>query len=380
MTDISKQDMAAVGGDVAAGAPMRGEAPYLVVTGCSKHFGDFHAVKNLSLSVAKGELISLLGPSGCGKTTLLRVIAGLDVQTSGRITMDGRDVSHAPAAQRNFGILFQSYALFPNLDVFENVAYGLVARRWPRERVRARVADLLALVGLPDLGKRYPAELSGGQQQRVALARALAPAPDLLLLDEPLSALDAQVRVYLREEIRALQRRLGITTILVTHDQEEALAISDRVVLMRNGEIEQTGTPIELYEHPATHFAATFVGASTCLAGVVSHPGRIACGGVEFRIADPGHAPGTPVWVSFRPEDVRLASPEGGGENAIRATVRRMRFKGASWSLDLEPEHAPETSIEAALTAEAVRKFALAEQARITVRIAPERIRVFARS
>ncbi|MGE0007944.1 MAG: ABC transporter ATP-binding protein [Parvibaculaceae bacterium] len=379
MADLDERDTA-VAGNAAAITQAGKEDPYLVVTDCSKRYGDVHAVRDLSLSAAKGELVSLLGPSGCGKTTLLRVIAGLDLQTSGRITMGGRDVSHAPAAQRNFGILFQSYALFPNLDVFENVAYGLVARRWPRERIRHRVADLLALVGLPDLGKRYPAELSGGQQQRVALARALAPAPDLLLLDEPLSALDAQVRVYLREEIRSLQRRLGITTILVTHDQEEALAISDRVVLMRDGVIEQTGTPIELYEHPATRFAATFVGASTCLAGTVSLPDLVTCGGVEFRIAAPAGAPGASVWISFRPEDVRLASPDGGGENVIRATVRRMRFRGASWSLDLVPENAPQTIVEAALTAEVVRRFALAEQAKVTVRVAPERIRVFARA
>lgn len=380
MADTGKHDIAAAGGDVAANAKLREEDPYLVVTDCSKQYGGVHAVRNLSLSAARGELVSLLGPSGCGKTTLLRMIAGLDLQTSGRIMMGGRDVSHAPAAHRNFGILFQSYALFPNLDVFENVAYGLAARRWPRERIRARVADLLALVGLPDLGKRYPAELSGGQQQRVALARALAPAPDLLLLDEPLSALDAQVRVYLREEIRSLQRRLGITTILVTHDQEEALAISDRVVLMRDGKIEQAGTPIELYEHPATLFAATFVGASTSLAGIAAQPGRVACGGVKFQVASSDLPPGASLWVSFRPEDVRLASPDSGDENIIRATVRRMRFGGSTWSLDLVPEHAPETSIEAALSAEMVRKFGLKEQAKVTVRVAPERIRVFARS
>ena len=210
---------------------------FLELTGIRKEFGDFAALKGVSLGVRQGELICFLGPSGCGKTTLLRAIAGLDPQTSGTIRQKGRDVSRLPPAQRDFGIVFQSYALFPNLTVTDNVGYGLVSRRQRRGEIAKRVAELLALVGLPDAGARYPAQLSGGQQQRVALARALATSPGLLLLDEPLSALDARVRLRLRHEIKALQRRLGVTTAMVTHDQEEALTMADRIVVMNQGEI-----------------------------------------------------------------------------------------------------------------------------------------------
>src|SRR5688572_16394662 len=208
--------------------------PYLRIERLSKRFGGFTALRDISLEIFEREFVCFLGPSGCGKTTLLRAIAGLDIQSSGRIEQAGKDISALPPAERDFGIVFQSYALFPNLTVAKNIAYGLESRRAARAEVDRRVKELLALVGLDDQGDKYPAQLSGGQQQRVALARALAPAPGLLLLDEPLSALDAKVRTHLRHEVKQLQRRLGVTTVMVTHDQEEALTMADRIVVMNH--------------------------------------------------------------------------------------------------------------------------------------------------
>src|SRR5215216_3137921 len=232
----------------------------LEVRDLTKRYGDFTALGNISLDIAEGEFVCFLGPSGCGKTTLQRAIAGLDPQTSGTIHQKGRDVSALPPAKRDFGIVFQSYALFPNLTVTDNVGYGLVSRRLNRAQVVSRVDELLVLVGLPDSGPKYPAQLSGGQQQRIALARALATSPGLLLLDEPLSALDALERVRLRQEIRSLQRKLGVTTVMVTHDQEEALSVADRIVVMNQGVIEQVGTPMQVYRDPTSPFVADFVG------------------------------------------------------------------------------------------------------------------------
>ena len=226
--------------------------PYLQIEGVTKMFGDFAALSEVGLNVASGEFVCFLGPSGCGKTTLLRIIAGLERQTSGNIIQAGRAISTLPATHRDFGIVFQSYALFPNLTVRANVAYGLESRGLKRAQIKTRVDELLTTVGLSDQDTKYPAQLSGGQQQRVALARALAPSPGLLLLDEPLSALDAKVRGRLRREIKHLQRELGVTTIMVTHDQEEALTMADRIVVMNDGMIEQIGTPEEIYREPAT--------------------------------------------------------------------------------------------------------------------------------
>src|SRR3954462_12662808 len=255
---------------------------YQEVRNLHKRFGDFTALGDISLDIADGEFVCFLGPSGCGKTTLLRAIAGLDPQTSGTIRQKGRDVSALPPAQRDFGIVFQSYALFPNLTVSDNVGYGLVSRRHKRAGIARRVGELLAMVGLPDAGPKYPAQLSGGQQQRVALARALATSPGLLLLDEPLSALDARVRLRLRHEIKALQRRLGVTTIMVTHDQEEALTMADRIVVMNQGAIEQVGTPQEIYRRPATAFVAGFVGAMNFVDGIWAAPDRVMVGTFSF--------------------------------------------------------------------------------------------------
>src|SRR5438067_10618876 len=234
-----------------------------------------------------------LGPSGCGKTTLLRIVAGLETQDAGTIIQDGRDVSRLSAVDRDYGIVFQSYALFPNLTIESNVAYGLVNRRDRRASIKARVVELLTLVGLPDAGRKYPSQLSGGQQQRIALARALAPAPGLLLLDEPLSALDALERVRLRGEIRALQQRLGVTTIMVTHDQEEALSMADRIVVMNQGGIEQIGTARDIYETPATAFVADFVGKVNVLAATAEGRGRFRVGGITLDVSRPDIAAGT---------------------------------------------------------------------------------------
>ena len=234
--------------------------PYLELNHLEKSFGATRVVKDFSLNIEKGEFISLLGPSGCGKTTVLRMVAGFETPTAGSIEIEGKDVVPLRPSQRNVGMVFQSYALFPNLTVVQNVAFGLRVAGVAKAETVDRVSEMLGLIGLRDLGDRYPFQLSGGQQQRVALARALAVRPRVLLLDEPLSALDAKIRVSLRAEIRAIQRDLGITTIFVTHDQEEALTMSDRVVVMNGGIAEQAGSPHEVYNRPKTRFVANFVG------------------------------------------------------------------------------------------------------------------------
>ncbi len=296
-----------------------------------KKFGDFTAVNDVSLEVSKGELVCFLGPSGCGKTTLLRIIAGLEVQESGRILQNGKDVSRLPPMRRDYGIVFQSYALFPNLSIRDNIAYGLVNRRLAKTDIRARVVELLALVGLPDSGAKFPAQLSGGQQQRVALARALATSPGLLLLDEPLSALDARVRVRLRGEIRMLQQRLGVTTILVTHDQEEALSMADRVVVMNNGAIDQVGTPMEVYREPATAFVADFVGKSNIIPAIVGDNGAIGVGNITL---DAGawagkYPPGAHVRVFMRPEDVVVRGATDTLAGSLPGSIENIEFLGA---------------------------------------------------
>src|SRR4051812_44994500 len=280
---MTRQGLMDIEASAIAAAGIRASAqPFLRIRKLEKRFGLFTALANISLDVSRSEFVCFLGPSGCGKTTLLRAIAGLDPQDEGTIEIAGRDVSRLPPAARDFGIVFQSYALFPNLTVAANVGYGLVNRRAGKAEMDARVAELLALVGLPEQGAKYPGQLSGGQQQRVALARALATSPGLLLLDEPLSALDARVRLRLRDEIKQLQRRLGVTTIMVTHDQEEALAMADRIVVMNQGVIEQVGTPSDIYRKPASAFVADFVGTMTFLDAEVSGPEKLRFGAVEL--------------------------------------------------------------------------------------------------
>ena len=303
--------------------------PYLEVANLTKMFGAFVALDSISLEVYEGEFVCFLGPSGCGKTTLLRAIAGLDIQTRGTVVQAGRDISALPPAERDFGIVFQSYALFPNLTVAKNIAYGLENRKAKKSEVQARVDELLALVGLPDQGAKHPAQLSGGQQQRVALARAIATSPGLLLLDEPLSALDAKVRSYLRHEVKDLQRKLGVTTIMVTHDQEEALTMADRIVVMNHGVIEQIGTPLQIYREPATAFVADFIGTMNFLPARVSGGDKVRLGDLELTCNLDGLSGEKAVTLALRPEDVVLQGVQAADENAFEASIAEAEFLGA---------------------------------------------------
>lgn len=310
--------------------------PYLRIEHLTKHFGEFVAVRELSLEINGGEFVCFLGPSGCGKTTLLRAIAGLDLQSSGRITQQGRDISTLPPSERDFGIVFQSYALFPNLTVFQNVAYGLENQRGPKPAIHKRVVELLELVGLPEQTAKYPAQLSGGQQQRVALARALATSPGLLLLDEPLSALDARVRALLRQEIRALHQRLGVTTILVTHDQEEALSMADRIVVMDHGRIKQVGTPEEIYSTPASPFVADFIGVMNFLEGEVASSGTVRVGDNSLSCDTASISNGGKVRMTVRPEDIRCHSEAAELQNTFPVQVETLEFLGSFCRLNLK--------------------------------------------
>ncbi len=351
--------------------------PYLEVRGLSKRFGPFVALQDVDLDVYPGEFVSFLGPSGCGKTTLLRAISGLDVQTTGSIRQAGRDISDLPVSRRDFGIVFQSYALFPNLTIADNVGYGLVSTGRPRAEIAKRVEELLTLVGLSEQAKKYPAQLSGGQQQRVALARALALSPGLLLLDEPLSALDARVRARLRGEVRDLQRRLGITTIMVTHDQEEALTMSDRIVVMSRGRIEQVGTPDEIYARPATAFVADFVGKMNFLKGRLVTADHVEVAGATLTLAEGiGVGAGAAVTVCLRPEDIVVRAVEGDRPNRLAMQVGVMEFIGNHFSTTL---HAVGTSLNlsADLSINDVRDLGICPGATITVVLPPERLRVF---
>jgi iron(III) transport system ATP-binding protein len=355
------------------------DAPFLRIVDLTKRFGGFTALEQIALDVFEGEFVCFLGPSGCGKTTLLRAIAGLDIQSSGRIVQAGRDVSALPPDQRDFGIVFQSYALFPNLTVRRNVAYGLENRRLPRVEVGRKVDELLRLVGLAEHAHKYPAQLSGGQQQRVALARALATSPGLLLLDEPLSALDAKVRVHLRREVRELQRRVGVTTIMVTHDQEEALTMADRIVVMNHGVIEQVGTPFEIYAEPRTAFVADFIGTMNFLPGRLVASDRVRVGGLELRCPPPALAPESSVTVAIRPEDVVVQDAEGGAENALEAEIAGIEFLGAFVRARLEAPQLGEGELRADLSANVVRRMGLAEGRRLAVVLPRARLRIYAR-
>jgi putative spermidine/putrescine transport system ATP-binding protein len=304
---------------------------FLELTGVQKQFGGVTAVENFNLTAERGEFVSFLGPSGCGKTTTLRMIAGFETPTAGLISLDGNDITYQPPNRRNIGMVFQSYALFPNMTVADNIGFGLRIRKKSKDAIKSRVNELLGLIHLDGRGDRYPYQLSGGQQQRVALARALAIEPSVLLLDEPLSALDAKIRVALRHEIRSIQRQLGITTVYVTHDQEEALSLSDRVVVMSEGRVEQIGPPAEIYNFPATPFVASFVGTLNLVAGrVVDAPaGRVSVEGQEIRTAKAVEAAqnGGTVTVAIRPESIELG--EGGGANRLRGTIEDVSFLGS---------------------------------------------------
>ncbi len=301
---------------------------FLELRHVEKSFAEAQVVTDFNLSVARGEFVSFLGPSGCGKTTVLRMVAGFEAPSAGAIVIDGQDVTALRPNRRNIGMVFQAYALFPNLTVAQNVGFGLRVAGQGRAAIAARVAEMLALIGLPDLARRYPYQLSGGQQQRVALARALAARPRVLLLDEPLSALDARIRVSLREEIRRIQKELGITTIFVTHDQEEALSISDRVVVMQQGRAVQTGTPFEIYNRPASRFVAQFVGTLNLIDAAVRDAagGVVELGGAPVALGRP--LPAGAVGLALRPEAVALGrSPER--EVVLAGRVAEMHFLGA---------------------------------------------------
>lgn len=321
--------------------PVHAEQPeaFLEVRGVTKTFGRFVALENISLTVSPGELVCILGPSGCGKTTLLRIIAGLEEQNVGQIFLRGVDISKEPTAKRQCGIVFQSYALFPNLTADQNVSYGLKGSQYSKKEKQARTLEMLELVGLGDSGRKYPAQLSGGQQQRVALARALAPSPAMLLLDEPLSALDALVRVHLRGEIRDLQQRLGITTIMVTHDQEEALTMADRIILIDDGRLVQCDTPQEIYQEPATEFVAGFIGVMNFMQGWrVQGEGRVCFGPHDLNVRGQRGVlqKSERVTLAVRPEDIRVVEETQGGSNIISTEVEKIEFRGAGYRLRLK--------------------------------------------
>ncbi len=304
----------------------------------TKRFGAARAVDGLSLDVRQGELVTLVGGSGCGKTTTLRMIAGFERPDAGEIRFGGRVVNDVPPRKRGVGIVFQSYALFPTMTVADNIAFGLRVARWPAARVRERVAEMVELTHLGGFERRFANQLSGGQQQRVALARALARRPEILLLDEPLSALDAKIRLRLRGEIRKIQQDLGITAVYVTHDQEEALSIADRIAVMRTGRIEQIGRPEEIYARPATDFVADFIGIANLLRGRVlsAADGLVEWEGERLRVA-PGAARGERVTLSVRPEKV-LVLPDGApadGRNAVRGVLEVVTFLGSTVRLEV---------------------------------------------
>jgi len=298
---------------------------HLELKGIHKSYGGKTAVDGVDLDIGVGDFVCILGPSGCGKTTLLRILAGLIEPDSGEIRLDGRDLTRVPARHRGFGIVFQSYSLFPNMTASENIAYGLKVRRQPVAAIRSRVAELLEMIGLPGSGAKLPDQLSGGEQQRIALARAIAVEPALLLLDEPLSALDVQVRISLRRQIRALQKRLRIPTLMVTHDQEEAMEMADRIVCMNEGRIEQIGTPRELYQSPSSPFVAGFIGAINFL------PGPIAA-----RLL-PEHATAPALPIGIRPESLRLAVPSGAAGELL-GSVAAMSFLGGTLRVLIDVE------------------------------------------
>ena len=305
---------------------------YLTLSNISKQFADSFAVQDFNLEIEKGELVSFLGPSGCGKTTTLRMVAGFEIPSSGKITLGDTDVTNKAPNQRNVGMIFQAYALFPNMTVAQNIGFGLRIRKESDSAVKERVREMVSLINLEKHADKYPYQLSGGQQQRVALARALANRPQVLLLDEPLSALDAKIRVSLRAEIRAIQKKLGITAIFVTHDQEEALSISDRIVVMYEGKIEQVGTPFEIYNFPKTQFVANFVGTVNAANAEVVDPalGIISVDSVRIQTAGDlkSRSKGDKVRISIRPERLGFAS-EQKKDNVLDCTVENITFLGA---------------------------------------------------
>ena len=304
------------------------EESYLVTKNLSKSFGTFEAIRNISINIQEGEFICFLGPSGCGKTTLLRCIAGLEMQSAGSVIQKKIDISTLPPSSRDFGIVFQSYALFPNLSVFSNIAYGLANIKWSKHDINKRVEELLNLVSLTEHAKKYPSQLSGGEQQRVALARALATSPGLLLLDEPLSALDAKVRIFLRKQIKNLQRKLGVTTIMVTHDQEEAQTMADRIFVMNEGEIVQSGTPNEIYTKANSPFIASFIGSMNFIPATIDSSKKVKCNNIEINCDIGLFKENDSVQLAVRPEEIYFQQ-ENQDDNVILASIKEIEFLGS---------------------------------------------------
>ena len=313
----------------------------VILQDVAKHYGDFVAVENMTLRIADGELVALLGPSGCGKTTTLRMIAGFVDATNGRISVGGRDVTGLPPSRRNMGIVFQNYALFPHMTVAENVAFGLEMRRVSKVDAAKRVGEALARVRLDQYGDRLPKQLSGGQQQRVALARALVIEPEVLLLDEPLSNLDAALRHQMKIEIRQLQQSLGLTTVFVTHDQDEAMSTADRMVLMYKGKVEQVGPPAEVFGRPRSAFAAGFLGIPNLLAGQVTAEGFVLESGMRLALSGQGGLAGR-CFLALRPEEIALATdPLPPDSNALPGKVLIMTYHGSSVEYQIATEAGP---------------------------------------
>ena len=360
---------------------------FLKIRDLWKSFGQFVALRDISLDVIEGEFLCFLGPSGCGKTTLLRAIAGLDIQTAGTIHQAGNDISNLPPAERDFGIVFQSYALFPNLTISENISFGLENAGKNKTEVKKRVDELLQLIGLPEQRDKYPAQLSGGQQQRIALARAIATSPGLLLLDEPLSALDAKVRVHLRHEMTELQRKLKVTTVMVTHDQEEALSMADRIVVMNHGVIEQVGTPTEIYTDPVSLFVADFIGEMNQVPAEVTKVGEVRVGNRKLLCRTGDFAPGTKVIAALRPEDViphdkdaRLpGTPDVivTPQNTFDVVIKEMEFLGSFWRTSVSDEEAEGLNLTADFSINAVRRLSLAAGGKITIELPADRLKAF---
>ena len=362
---------------------MASEEIYLKTEALTKRFGQFTALSDVSFGMQRGEFLCVLGPSGCGKTTLLRVVAGLEHQSEGKVFIENRDVSRLPVSKRNVGIVFQSYALFPNLSARSNIAYGLKGQGKNRQAVRRRVDELLELVGLQGMGRKYPAQLSGGQQQRVALARAMAVSPDLLLLDEPLSALDAKVRIMLRSEIRQLQQRLGVTTIMVTHDQEEALTMADRILVIDNGRLVQNGTPHEIYDKPATPFVAAFIGAMNFLPHVTKiGDGLYGLGEHKFSVSGENGSRDLPngaqVTIAIRPEDVMVQQTRT-EPNTLPTRVAAMEYRGPMFRLNLQVPVVGSNGahLEADVPAEKVRRLNIRPEMKLPVFLPLDRLRIY---
>ncbi|MFT4037278.1 MAG: ABC transporter ATP-binding protein [Thermomicrobiales bacterium] len=350
----------------------------LQVRGLTKTFGEATAVDDVNLTVPAGQFVSLLGPSGCGKTTTLRIIAGLERADSGRILIDGKDYAQVPPQRRKIGMVFQQYALFPNLTTFENVAFALRVAREPQASVTARVHGLLDLVHLTEAANRYPHQLSGGMQQRVALARALAIEPPLLLLDEPLSALDAAIRDELRTELRRLQRQLDLTVVYVTHDQAEAMALSDTIVVMEKGKVSQVGTPQDLYDRPATRFTAAFVGSSNRRETVIERQlggAAIAWGNARLPISATDLADGARVLAVWRPEAATLVDPAAAGPGALSGEIELLTFLGPVTRLDVRVD-GDENPVIVDLVSESARHLEMGQPIGITV--PPGAIRLYA--